>query len=71
MKPLYVDELFNRRVIISELKARLNDDDVIDASGITEVQTETAVFQNWYKNNTYQCVEWVNKLKLLLLLNFF
>ena len=41
MKPMDVDEFFNIRVIISELDALLNDDDVIDASGITEVQTET------------------------------
>ena len=43
MKPIYVDELFTRRVIISELEASLNDCDAIDASGITEVQTEIAV----------------------------
>ena len=41
MKPMYVDELFNRRVIISELEARLKDDYAIYASGITEGQTET------------------------------
>ena len=35
MKPIDVDELFNRRVIINELEARLNDDYEIDASGIT------------------------------------
>ena len=43
MKPMDLDKLFNRRVIISELEASLNDDDAIDASGITECQTETAV----------------------------
>ena len=37
-----VDELFNRRVITSELEASLNDDDEIDTSGITEGQIETA-----------------------------
>ena len=36
-----VDELFNIRVIISEFEARLNDDDSIDASQITDFQTET------------------------------
>ena len=30
MEPIDVDELFNRRVIISELEASLNDDDTID-----------------------------------------
>ena len=39
MKPIDVDELFNRRVKISELEANLNDDDAIDASVITEGQT--------------------------------
>ena len=43
MKPMYVDKFFNRRVIISELEAHLNDYDAIDASGITEVQIETEV----------------------------
>ena len=38
-----VDELFNRRIIIIKLEARLNDDDAIYASGITEGQTETVV----------------------------
>ena len=36
-----VYEFLNIRVIIIELEARLNDDDVIDESGITEVQKET------------------------------
>ena len=44
MKPIYVDDLFNRMFIISELGDSLNDDDAIDASGIIEVQTETAIF---------------------------
>ena len=43
MKPIHADELFNRRVIISELESSFNNDDAIDTSGITEVQTETAV----------------------------
>ena len=43
MKPMDVDELLNIRVIISELEARLNDDDEIDASGITESQIEIVV----------------------------
>ena len=34
-----VHKLFNRRAIISELEARLNDDDAIEAPGITEGQT--------------------------------
>ena len=33
-----VDELFNRRVISSELEARLDDDYATDASMITEGQ---------------------------------
>ena len=43
MKPMDFDELFNRRVILSELEACLNDDYTIEAPGITEVQTETSV----------------------------
>ena len=43
MKTIDVDELFNIRVIISEFEASLNDDDKIESSGITEVQTETPV----------------------------
>ena len=43
MKPMDVDEFFNRRVIISELEACLNDGDAIDASVLIDVQTETAV----------------------------
>ena len=43
MKPMDGDKSFNRRVIISELEAPLNDYDAIDASGITEVQIETEV----------------------------
>ena len=43
MKPIDVDELFNRRVIISELEYSLNDDNTIDTSFIKEVQKETSV----------------------------
>ena len=43
MTPMDVDKFFNRRVVISELEAHLNDDDAIDVSWITESQTETAV----------------------------
>ena len=43
MKLMDVDELFNIRVIICSLEERLNDDNAIDASGITEGQTETSV----------------------------
>ena len=43
MKPMDVVKFFNRRVIISELEASLNNDDAIDSSGITKGQTETAV----------------------------
>ena len=43
MKPMDVDKLFNIRVIISELEASLNGDYAVEASGITEVQTETSV----------------------------
>ena len=38
-----VDELFNRRVIISELEVCLNDDYSIDASGFIKGQISTAV----------------------------
>ena len=68
MKPMNVDELFNKRVITSELEARLNYDDGIDASGITKGQTETKVLAEVLKNKTYQCVEWAKKLKLILFL---
>ena len=43
MKPIDVDELFNIRVIISELEASLNDDEKIESSRITEGQIETPV----------------------------
>ena len=43
MKPMDVYELFNIRIIISKLKARLNHDVVFDASGITQGQKETSV----------------------------
>ena len=42
IKPMDVDELLNRRVIRSELESSLNDDDEIDASGITEGQKEAS-----------------------------
>ena len=41
MKTIDVDELFNRRFIISEVESSLNDDDQIESPGITEGQTET------------------------------
>ena len=41
MKPMDVDEFLNRRVIVSELEESLNNDDTIESSGITDVQTET------------------------------
>ena len=44
MKNIDVYESFNRKVIISVLEASFNDYDVIDASVVTEVKTETAVF---------------------------
>ena len=43
MKPIYVDELFNRRVIICELGYSLNDDDAIDASVVAKHETEASV----------------------------
>ena len=43
MKPIDVDKFFNTRFIIIELEVSLDDDDAIDALGITEVQTETSV----------------------------
>ena len=43
MKPIGVDEFFNRRVIISGQEAHLNDDNTIDSSGITDGQAETVV----------------------------
>ena len=49
MKPIDIDELYDRRFITSELESSFNNDDAIDASGITQVQPETAVFQKQYK----------------------
>ena len=49
VKPIDVDELFNRRIIISKLGDILNDYYAIEASGIIEGQTETAVFFNVVK----------------------
>ena len=43
MKPIDVDKLFNRRIIISELESSLNDDDAIDTSVVTEGKTEASV----------------------------
>ena len=45
MKPIDVNKLLNRRVIISGLEDSLNDDDTIYASRIAEVQTETSVIE--------------------------
>ena len=42
MKPIDVDELFNRRVIISELESSLNDDDAIESSVVPEGKTEAS-----------------------------
>ena len=39
IKPIYFDELFNRRVVIRELESSLNDDDSIDASLVVEGET--------------------------------
>ena len=36
MKHIYVDEILNKRVMFSESEDSLNDDDAIDASGVTE-----------------------------------
>ena len=36
MKTIGVDELFNKRVIVSELEYSLNDDDAIYSSVVTE-----------------------------------
>ena len=43
MKPIEVYELFNIRFIIGELEDILYDDDSIDTSGVTLVQTKTEV----------------------------
>ena len=43
MKPMNIDEFFNRRVIFSGLEARFNYDDTTDSPGITEGQIETEV----------------------------
>ena len=43
MKPIDVDEIFNIRVIISELESSLNDDDTIDSSVVTEGEIEASV----------------------------
>ena len=45
MKPADVDKFFNRRVIISELEVSFNDDDVIEAVGIADCQTEKSVVE--------------------------
>ena len=43
MKPIGIDELFNRRVIIYELESSLNYDDSIDALVVAEGETEASV----------------------------
>ena len=43
MKTIGVDELFNKRVIIRELESSLNDDDAIDASVVSERETEAYI----------------------------
>ena len=43
MKHIDVDELFNRRVIISELAYNLNDDDAIDSYVVQKGETESLV----------------------------
>ena len=43
MKHIDVDELFNKRVIICELESSLNDDDTIDASVVSERETEAYI----------------------------
>ena len=43
MKPIDVDEFFNRRVIIYELGSSLSYDDAIDESVFTEVEKEASV----------------------------
>ena len=57
IKPIGFDELFNRRVIISELEASFNYYYAIDASGITEGQTETAVVAELVQNEAITMVE--------------
>ena len=43
MKPIDVDELFNRRVIISELESSFNDNEEIDAPVFPEGEPEAPV----------------------------
>ena len=43
MKPIYVDELFNRRFIICELEYILNDDDKIDTSFVAQRKIEASI----------------------------
>ena len=43
LKPIDVDEFFNRKVIISDLVSSLNSDDVIYASIVTVDRTEESV----------------------------
>ena len=42
MKPVDVDEILNRRIIISELGSSLNNDDAIYASVVTKAETEAS-----------------------------
>ena len=43
LKPIDVDEFFNRKVIISDLVSSLNSDDAIYASIVTVDRTEESV----------------------------
>ena len=43
MKPIYVDELFNRKFVINELGYSLNDDDAIGSSVVVEDETKASV----------------------------
>ena len=41
MKPIYIDKLFNKRVIIYGLGSSLNDDNAIDTSTVAEGEKKT------------------------------
>ena len=43
MESIYVDEFFNRKVIVNELGYSLNDDDAIGSSVVAEDETEASV----------------------------
>ena len=49
MKPIDVDEFFNRRFIISELEHSLNNDESIDASVVPEGKKEASVVAKVHK----------------------